>query len=104
MDPMHSGDQLITRLRRIEGQVRGLQRMIEQGRECEDMLTQLTAIRSGLEQVGLLLMDLHLERCVLHGSSADQDQLAALREALRLWTRLGVTIPERVDTAPEPAV
>jgi DNA-binding FrmR family transcriptional regulator len=48
---------LLTRLRRVEGQIRGIQRMLEEGRGCEDVLTQLAAARSALDQVGLLLMD-----------------------------------------------
>ena len=50
-----------TRLRRIEGQVQGLQRMLETGRECEEMLTQVMAVRSSIDQVGILLMEGHIE-------------------------------------------
>jgi CsoR family transcriptional regulator, copper-sensing transcriptional repressor len=101
MDSKPSIDQVLTRLHRIEGQVRGLERMFEGGRACEDMLTQLAAIFSGLEQVGLLLMDVHLEQCVLQDSGVDPEGLTRLREALRLWTRLGLTTRETVETAPE---
>ena len=41
-----------TRLRRIEGQVRGIQKMLDEGRECEEMLTQTMAVRSAIDQVG----------------------------------------------------
>lgn len=87
-------DNMLTRLRRIEGQVRGVQRMLEESRECEDVLTQLMAIRSGIEQVGLLMMDVHLERCVLGDFPADSPQVQALRDALRAWIRFGAAIPE----------
>lgn len=100
MNDDNTVEQILTRLRRIEGQIRGLQRMFEQGRECEDVLTQLTAVRSGLEQVGLLIMDVHLRRCVLGDEAADGEKLATLRDALRLWTRLGLTVPDRSDTFP----
>ncbi len=87
-------ENMLTRLRRIEGQVRGVQRMLEESRECEDVLTQLMAIRSGIEQVGLLMMDVHLERCLLGGFPAGSAQVQALREALRAWVRFGTTAPD----------
>jgi DNA-binding FrmR family transcriptional regulator len=87
-------ENMLTRLRRIEGQVRGVQRMLEESRECEDVLTQLMAIRSGIEQVGLLMMDVHLERCLLGDLPAGSPQVQALREALRAWVRFGATVPD----------
>jgi CsoR family transcriptional regulator, copper-sensing transcriptional repressor len=56
--------QVITRLRRIEGQVRGLQRMVEDDTYCIDVLTQLAAVTKGLQGVGLHLLDEHLQHCV----------------------------------------
>lgn len=81
------------RLRRIEGQVRGVLKMLEEERDCEDMLTQTMAIRSALDQVGARLMEFHLERCVLHGIDCDEEKMTALRDALRLWTRYGQPAP-----------
>ena len=78
---------VLTRLRRVEGQVRGIQRMIAEGRECEDVLTQLTAIRAGLDQAMLALLDLHVKRCVLSGTTADPDQLDQISRAMRLIAR-----------------
>ncbi len=52
------------RLRRIEGQVRGLQRMVEEGRYCADILVQVSAVHEALRSVGKLLMKNHLEHCV----------------------------------------
>ena len=49
-------DQIIRRLRRIEGQVRGLQRMIDEGKECEAVLMQLSAVRAALDRVGMFLI------------------------------------------------
>ena len=84
-----SAESLITRLRRIEGQVRGLQRMLESGRECEDVLTQVMAVRSGIDQVGLLLMDRHIDTCLL-GSKDAEAGLRNLQRALRMWLRFGI--------------
>jgi DNA-binding FrmR family transcriptional regulator len=53
-----------TRLRRIEGQVRGLQKMVEDGRYCADILTQIASVQEALRGVGKLLMRNHLEHCV----------------------------------------
>ena len=89
-DASSETETLLTRLRRIEGQVRGIQRMLEEGRGCEDVLTQLTAARSALDQVGLLLMEWHIERCVLSGLPPNEPWVQALREALKSWTRFGL--------------
>ena len=55
---------LINRLRRIEGQARGLQRMVEDDTYCIDILTQVSAATKALETVALILMDEHLRHCV----------------------------------------
>ncbi|HSE47247.1 MAG TPA: metal-sensitive transcriptional regulator [Gemmatimonadales bacterium] len=78
---------LLDRLARIEGQVRGLRNMLEERRCCEDVLTQLLAARASLEQAGVLILDRHLEDCVLSEAQLDQGTLETLRETLRLWTR-----------------
>ncbi|HEU4759421.1 MAG TPA: metal-sensitive transcriptional regulator [Dehalococcoidia bacterium] len=82
----------LARLRRIEGQIRGIHRMLDEGRMCEDVLTQLMAARSGLDQVGLLIMDHHIEHCLLSGLPADAG-LRHLQQALRLWLRFGAPSP-----------
>jgi CsoR family transcriptional regulator, copper-sensing transcriptional repressor len=60
-----SKDQLVARLRRIEGQVRGVQRMVEEDRYCIDIVTQISAIEAALEKVALGLLDGHTRHCVL---------------------------------------
>ncbi len=59
-------DALITRLKRVEGQVRGLQRMIEDDTYCIDILTQVSATTKALQSVALLLLEDHLGHCVAH--------------------------------------
>jgi DNA-binding FrmR family transcriptional regulator len=78
---------LLDRLARIEGQVRGLRNMLEDERCCEDVLTQLLAVRSGLESASLLILEKHLGDCVLRDSSIDDATAARLRETLKLWSR-----------------
>jgi CsoR family transcriptional regulator, copper-sensing transcriptional repressor len=57
-------DDATRRLKRIEGQVRGLQRMVEEGRYCPDILTQMASVHAALRGVGKLLMRNHLQHCV----------------------------------------
>lgn len=75
------------RLARVEGQIRGLRKMLEDERACEDVLNQLLAARSGLEQAGLLILDRHLHECVLEGIDIPEDAMAQLQRVLRLWGR-----------------
>ncbi len=57
-------DQVLIRLKKIEGQIKGLQRMVEEERYCIDIVNQITAVRRALEQVALLVMKRHVESCV----------------------------------------
>jgi DNA-binding FrmR family transcriptional regulator len=79
---------LLNRLRRIEGQIRGIHRMLAEDRVCEDVVTQLMAARSSLDQVGLLIIDRHIDRCLV-GDADPAQALENLQQALRLWLRFG---------------
>lgn len=57
---------LLKRLRRIEGQVKGIQKMIEEERYCNDILIQIAAIRSAINKVGGIVLENHLKGCVKH--------------------------------------
>jgi DNA-binding FrmR family transcriptional regulator len=57
-------DQLLTRLRRIEGQVRGVEKMVEDDRYCIDVLTQIAAAQAALDKVALGLLDGHARHCI----------------------------------------
>lgn len=82
---------ILTRLRRIEGQVRGVQRMVEEDQYCVDVLTQLSAIISGARATGLLVLDDHIRGCVLgtcrHGHQNQEEILDELSEAIERFTR-----------------
>lgn len=65
-------DQLLKRLRRIEGQVRGIERMVEEDRYCIDVLTQISAIQAALDKVALGLLDGHAHHCVIGAADAEQ--------------------------------
>ncbi len=64
-------EQVLTRLRRIEGQVRGLQRMVADDEYCIDILTQLAAVSKGLQGVGIHLLPDHLQHCVAGDQSSE---------------------------------
>ena len=66
-------DDLQKRLRRIEGQVRGLQRMVDEDTYCIDVLTQVAAVTKALQGVALGLLDDHLRHCVTEAMRADGD-------------------------------
>ena len=75
------------RLRRVEGQVRGLQRLVDEDTYCIDILTQITATTKALESVALLLLDEHLQHCLTHADGPD-DTRRKLTEASEAIARL----------------
>lgn len=80
---------LLNRLRRVEGQVRGLQRMVEEDTYCIDILTQVSAATKALEKVALSLLDGHLRHCVLDAARAgDGAEEAKITEASQAIARL----------------
>lgn len=80
---------MLVRLRRLEGQVRGVQRMVEEDAYCLDILTQLSAVISASRSVGLLVLDDHIRGCVVGGAhGGDQEALLSeLSEAIERFTR-----------------
>lgn len=66
-------DQLVNRLKRIEGQVRGVQKMVEDERYCIDVLTQVAAVQAALDKVALGLLDDHARHCVIDGPEQAKD-------------------------------
>ena len=70
-------DQLLARLARIEGQVRGIERMVEEDRYCIDVLTQISAIQAALDKVALGLLDGHAHTCVISAEPDEQDARTA---------------------------
>jgi len=72
-------NRLNARLNRITGQIAGIQRMAEEGRYCVDILTQIAAVRSALDALGVELLTNHLESCVLgHGSGTEHKRAKPL--------------------------
>ena len=83
-----SKDQLLTRLKRIEGQVRGIRGMVEEDRYCIDVLTQISAARAALDKVALGLLDDHARHCVMGAEGEEQldrtdEMMAAIGRLVR---------------------
>jgi CsoR family transcriptional regulator, copper-sensing transcriptional repressor len=78
-------DEVLSRLRRIEGQTRGLQRMVENDEYCIDILTQITAASNALKKVAVGLLDDHIRHCVVEQTEKDKDMV---REATAAIGRL----------------
>lgn len=78
-------DDVLKRLRRIEGQVRGLQRMVDDDEYCIDILTQITAASNALKKVAVGLLEEHIRHCVAEGTEEGKDMV---REASAAIERL----------------
>ncbi len=86
---MHRQDDYLRRMKRIEGQVRGIERMIADETYCIDILTQVSAVTKALQAVSLGLLDEHLSHCVLDAARTDSAEAdAKLREASQAIARL----------------
>lgn len=83
-------DQLLKRLARVQGQVRGITRMVEDDRYCIDVLTQIGAIQAALDKVALGLLDDHANHCVIGAADEDrQEKTAELMAAVGRLMRRG---------------
>ena len=78
---------IINRLSRIEGHVRSIKTMVEEQRDCADILVQISAVRSAVEKVGRVVLEDHLESCLFHaGVLPDENEIwAGVKEALDVY-------------------
>jgi DNA-binding FrmR family transcriptional regulator len=83
-----SKEQLLGRLARVEGQVRGVARMVEEDRYCIDVLTQISAARAALEQISLGLLDQHARHCMLGEGDAPEGPAEQVQELMGAVSRL----------------
>lgn len=67
-------EKIKTRLRKIEGQIRGLERMVDEDRYCVDILIQIAAVQAALKKVGLNLLERHVKTCVRHSIQSGQGE------------------------------
>lgn len=82
---------IVNRLRRLEGQIRGLQTMVDSGKECDAVLTQVMAAKSALNQVGLLIIGHSMKSCLAASDASTKDEI--VEEALSVLLRY-VNLPE----------
>ena len=86
--PEDVNDDVVKRLRRLEGQIRGVQRMIEEGQDCRDVVTQLSACKAALDRVGYRLVAAGLRHCATPNPDADAEALLDPDELERLFMKL----------------
>jgi CsoR family transcriptional regulator, copper-sensing transcriptional repressor len=83
---------VLNRLARIQGQVRGLERMVEEDKYCVDILTQIAAVTTALDRVGLQILDGHVQGCVraamVGGGEDAEAKTAELLEAVERFARM----------------
>jgi DNA-binding FrmR family transcriptional regulator len=83
-----SKDQLLTRLRRIEGQTRGIQKMVDEDRWCPDILQQIAAVGAALDKVALGLAEGHVQHCMAEGADDPKRQQEMTTELMQALGRL----------------
>ena len=81
---------LVNRLKRIEGQVRGLEKMVENGRECEEVIIQLAAVRSAIESAGALILNNYMKLCLTKNEQREEGNIDSLARSIAVWGRVRV--------------
>jgi CsoR family transcriptional regulator, copper-sensing transcriptional repressor len=79
---------IIKRLKRIEGQVRGLQKMVSEERECESIITQLAAVRSAIDGVGALVLNNYIAICAPQGKKSAPEVYESMVRVVGVWGRV----------------
>jgi DNA-binding FrmR family transcriptional regulator len=77
-------DEMKNRLKRVEGQVRGVLRMMEEGKHCKDVVSQLSAVRNAVDKAIAHIVAVNLEKCVLEKQELGMDNQKAVEEAISL--------------------
>jgi CsoR family transcriptional regulator, copper-sensing transcriptional repressor len=90
-------EEILVRLRRVEGQLRGIQHMIEQERTCEDVITQLMAARAALDRASLVIMSHQIEYCLSDASG--EASRAQLQRLIELFLRFAGPLPPEAPNA-----
>ena len=85
-----SQDLLLKRLRRIEGQIRGVQKMISESRDCESLVIQLAAIRSAVESAGALVLNNYMKLCFRKDTEGEAASIDSLARSIAIWGRVRV--------------
>ena len=91
-----SQETLLKRLRRIEGQVRGIEKMIADGRDCESLITQLAAVRSAIESAGAQVLNNYMKLCFRKDTENEAATIDSLARSVAVWG--GVRVGDRTQT------
>jgi DNA-binding FrmR family transcriptional regulator len=83
-------EMLFKRLRRIEGQVRGIEKMITEDRDCESLITQLAAVRSAIESVGAIVLKNYMKFCYKKEPETEADNIDSLARAISVWGHIRI--------------
>ncbi|MCC5890465.1 MAG: metal-sensitive transcriptional regulator [Alkalibacterium sp.] len=75
---------VLNRLKRTEGQLRGVQKMLEEGKECGDIVTQLSAVRSSVDRIMGLIVAENLKQCLENPSANPEEQEETIKKAIQL--------------------
>ena len=84
---MDYDDNVVRRLRRIEGQVRGVLKMMEEGKDCRDVVAQLSAVRSAADKAMAYIVAVNLEHCILEEKEKGNDTRKLVEEAVNLLVK-----------------
>jgi DNA-binding FrmR family transcriptional regulator len=87
-NPEASREAVLKRLKRIEGQIRGLQKMVAEERDCESIVTQLAAVRSAINSVGALVLNNYIKICAPRRSETDSDIYESMVRVVGVWGRV----------------
>ena len=85
-----TGEVLLKRLKRIEGQVRGIQKLIENNRPCETVITQLLAVRSAVDGVAGIILKNYMKICFDKEGQVDHAEIESLARAIAIWGRIRI--------------
>lgn len=90
MGEHHNTDKLLQRLNRIEGQIGGIRKMLEGDSPCDEIIIQLNAARSGLQRIGQIVLEDHLDHCVIEAIRAGdrEPQITSLKRAMNQFSKM----------------
>lgn len=78
---------VINRMKRIEGQIRGLIRMMEEEKDCREVVTQMTAVRNAVDRTAALVVSMNLEQCIRENKDNEDNSEELIREAVNLLVK-----------------
>ncbi len=88
VSPEASREAVLKRLKRVEGQIRGLHRMVAEERDCESIVMQLAAVRSAIDSVGALVLNNYIKICAPRKTAADPNIYESLVRVVGIWGRV----------------